>query len=38
MVKLAPGWVSATQILLIVGGYFLALLSVIALLIGRAFA
>jgi hypothetical protein len=34
----AAGWLSGKQILLIIGGYFVALLSLIAFLIGRAFA
>jgi hypothetical protein len=39
MIKPNPaGWTSGLQVLLILGGYFVALLTLMAVLIGRAFA
>jgi hypothetical protein len=39
MIKPNPsGWLSGLQVLLILGGYFVALLTLMAVLIGRAFA
>jgi hypothetical protein len=39
MIKPNPaGWISGTQVLLILGGYFVGLLTLMVVLIGRAFA